>query len=285
MNIGKFKLTVIETPQFGLDGGAMFGVVPKTLWTRAYQEPDEKNRIPLTARLLVVEWDDKKMLLDTGLGDKFDEKFAKIYGVDKSQSSIELALQKKGFKTEDITDVVLTHLHFDHVGGATKFDSNGNVIPTFENAKYYVQKDQYEWALNPSIKDRASFINDNYVPLKEEGLIEFTDGEGELFPGVSMLPINGHTKGQQMIKLHDDNKSLLYLADLAPTTAHIMPAYGMGYDNTPLDTIAEKEKYFPTAFDEKSIIFFEHDAFTEACYLEENPRGGFIAGEKIKISD
>ena len=276
MNIGKFKVHVIDMPQFGLDGGAMFGVVPKNLWQRAYAEGDEKNRIPLTTRLILVEWDDKKMLVDTGLGDKYDDKFASIYNVDKSKASVEIGLHAKGFSADQITDVFLTHLHFDHVGGATKFE-NGKLVPTFPNAKYHVQKSQYDWALNPSIKDRASFINDNYIPLKENGLIELIDGEGDLFPGVRALPINGHTQGMQMLKLSDDDETLLYVTDLAPTKAHIPYAYGLAYDNLPLETIAEKEKYWPIAYEEKWKIFLEHDVFTESCYITQHPRGGFMA--------
>jgi len=281
MQIGKFKITSIETGQFALDGGAMFGVIPKALWQRAYDGGDEKNRIPLTARLLVVEWENRKMLIDTGIGTKYDEKFAKIYNLEQGKIDVEWALGNYGFNSNDITDVVLTHLHFDHVGGATKF-VNGELIPTFPNAKYYIQKEQYKWGMKPSIKDKASYMGENYVPLEREGLLELIDGTGDLFLGIKVISTDGHTKGMQLIEIEDDNKSLLYVGDLAPTTAHLPYAYGMGYDNEPLKTIEEKQKYFARAADKGSIIFFEHDVYTVAAKLEADKRG-FIVKEKIKF--
>ncbi|MDC1068646.1 MBL fold metallo-hydrolase [Candidatus Kapabacteria bacterium] len=281
MKIGKYKLKVVETSNFALDGGAMFGVVPKPLWTKAYSEPDEKNRIPLTARLMLIDTDQKKILIDTGMGDKFDEKFEKIYNVRRSETPVALGLAKHNLKCEDITDVILTHLHFDHVGGATQF-VNGEIQPTFKNAKYYVQKQQYEWALNPTLKDRASFINHNYVPLKEDGLLELIDGEGEIFPGIKLLPIDGHTKAMQMVKISDDDNTLLYITDLCPTHAHIIAPYHMGYDNFPLTVLEEKEKYLPQAYEDNWTIFFEHDHKVEAAKIT-SAKKGFIVSDTFKI--
>jgi glyoxylase-like metal-dependent hydrolase (beta-lactamase superfamily II) len=281
MNIGKFKITSIETGRFGLDGGAMFGVIPKALWQRAYDQGDDKNRIPLTARLLVVEWDNKKMLIDTGIGTKNDQKFAKIYDLEEGKIDVEWALENNGFKASDITDVILTHLHFDHVGGATKFE-NGELVPTFPNAKYHVQKEQFKWGMKPSIKDKASYMSDNYLPLEREGLLELVDGTGDLFPGIKLITTDGHTKGMQLVEIEDADKSLLYVGDLAPTTAHLPYAYGMGYDNEPLKTIEEKRQYFARAADKNSIIFFEHDVFTVAAKIEAE-KHGFVIKEKIKF--
>ncbi len=279
MQIGKFKITSIETGRFALDGGAMFGVIPKSLWQRAYHKGDERNRIPLTARLLVVEWDEKKMLIDTGIGTKYDEKFANIYDIEEGKIDVEWALGEKGFTASDISDVVLTHLHFDHVGGATKIE-NGKLVPTFPNAKYHVQKEQFAWAMKPSVKDRASYTSDNYLPLEREGLLELVDGTGDLYSGIKLISTDGHTKGMQLVEIEDEGESLLYVGDLAPTTAHLPYAYGMGYDNEPLKTITEKQEHFTRAEGKNSVLFFEHDVFTIAAKIESGKRG-FVVKETI----
>lgn len=283
MNIGDYKIHVIETTGFGLDGGAMFGVIPKPLWSKAYAEPDEKNRIPLTARLLLLESSDKKILIDTGIGEKYDDKFSKIYDVDLSKTAVEHGLKAKGFTSDDVTDVLLTHLHFDHAGGATE-NVGGEIKPVFKNAKYYVQKDQFNWALNPTPKDRASFMNENYVPLKDDGLLELMDGEGEIFPGITSHLVHGHTKAMQMFKISDEKESLLYITDLCPTHAHIGAPYHMGYDNFPLTVLEEKVKYLPQAYEEKWKIFFEHDHECEIGILGAAKRG-FVVEEKHKLED
>lgn len=283
MQIGKFKINTIDTGIFHLDGGAMFGVVPKALWSKKYNQGDELNRIPLAARPLLIEFDNKKILVDTGNGNKRDAKFCQIYGIDNSLGDISKGLSKFGLKSDDITDVILTHLHFDHAGASTIVE-NGKIIPTFPNAIYYVQKEQYDWALNPTDKDRASFIKDDYSPLFDEGLLRFTCGEQELFDGISVIPVNGHTKSLQMVKIDDGNESLLYVADLAPTSAHLAYTFGLAYDNFPLTTMEEKKKIFPVAYENNTIICFEHDAFIQACRLVDTGKG-FGVGEIIKISD
>ena len=279
--LGEFKIHSIDTCVFGLDGGAMFGVVPKNLWSKKYHSGDEQNRIPLAARPILIEYGDKKILIDTGNGTKYSEKIANIYNINLEESDIENALKNKGFSADDITDVILTHLHFDHAGGSTKY-VNKEITPVFRNAKYYVQKEQYEWALNPTEKDRASFMNENYVPLKDSGLMELIDGPGELFPGIELINTYGHTKALQMIKLKSDNQSLLYLADLCPTNAHLHYSFSMGYDNFPLTTLEERKKYLPIAYEEQTIVFFEHDAFMKAGKLKSTEKG-FEIGEIIEI--
>lgn len=273
INIGRFNIDVVDTGNFALDGGAMFGVVPKALWSRFYSEGDETNRIPMSSRPLLIQFDDKKILVDAGNGTKMPEKLMKIYGIDIVKSQIELGLAKLNLKPEDITHFIYTHLHFDHAGGSTKYNENGEVIPVFSNAKHYVQKQQYQWALNPTLKDRASFINDDFMPVDAEGLLEKLDGEGELFPGIRVIPIDGHTKSMQMIRIEDGGKSLLFMADLAPTNAHVRVPFVMGYDNFPLTSIQEKQKYFPRAYEEKSLLVFEHDAFIQAGYLNSDEKG------------
>ncbi len=283
MKSGKFQIDVVDTGIFALDGGAMFGVVPKPLWSKAYDKGDEKNRIPLASKPLLIRWNDKIVLVDTGNGTKYDEKFVKIYDIDVEKSDMDLALSKYNLKTSDITDVILTHLHFDHVGGATN-NNNGNIEPAFPNAKYYVQKEQYEWALNPTEKDRASFMNFNYVPLKEEGVLELIDGKGEIFPGINVIPVYGHTKAMQMLDIDTGKDRFLYPSDLSPTAAHFRTPFVMGYDNYPLTTIEEKKKYFSKAYEENAIIILEHDAFRQAIRLGTD-KNNFIAKEEVLISE
>lgn len=283
MNIGKFKVDVLDTGVFTLDGGSMFGVVPKALWAKAYHPGDELNRIPLSARPLLVRWDDKKILIDTGNGDKFSDKLANIYSIDKTKSSLEVALKQFDLKPEDIDAVILTHLHFDHVGGATK-KIGDKIIPTLPNAKFYVQKDHLNWAKNPTEKDRASFFKDDFMPLLADGLLETIDGEGEIFQGISVIPVNGHTKSMQTVKITDGGTTLYYCADLCPTNAHVPIPYVMGYDNFPLIAIEEKKKIMPQAYEEGWILCYEHDVFYQASTVKSTEKG-FISGEKINISE
>lgn len=282
MQLGKFKVDVIETGIFYLDGGAMFGVIPKAIWGTVYNNGDELNRIPLEARLMLIRWDEKIILVDTGNGNKLKAKIAERYGINLDKSSVELYLSKFDLKPEQITDVILTHLHFDHCGGATKIE-NGKIVPTFPNAKYYVQKEQYNWALKPTEKDRASYFTENYVPLKEEGMLELLDGDVDIYPGISVISISGHTKSMQLTKIHDEGKSILFCADLCPTSAHIPIPYVMGYDNEPLKTIEEKKLILPKAYEEGTIIVYEHDAFKQASKIKSFDKG-FFAGEEVVIS-
>ncbi len=281
METGKFNIRTIDTGLFGLDGGSMFGVVPRTLWAKSYSEPDTQHRVPLAARPLLVEWDNKKLLIDTGNGDKWDEKTAKMYGIDVNSSNMEKALSQYGITPAEITDVILTHLHFDHAGGSTK-KVGSELIPTFPNAKYYVQKDHFGWAVKPTEKDRASFIPENYTALKEHGVLEFTEGDGELFSGISVIPVFGHTMAMQMVKISDTEETILYCADLMPTSAHVPYPYIIAFDNYPLTTLEEKKKILPQAYEEQWIIVFEHDAFRQAARLIEAKKG-FAAGPGIDI--
>lgn len=283
MKSGKYQIDIVDTGIFGLDGGAMFGVVPKALWKKAYNEGDEENRIPLAAKPLLIQFDDKKILVDTGNGTKYDEKFQKIYKIDVLSSDFDIALKPFNITRNDITDVILTHLHFDHAGGAT-ISLNGELQPTFPSAKYYVQKEQYNWGLNPKMKDRGSFMSNDFIPLKEDGLLELIDGEGKIFDDITVYPINGHTRAMQMVKLNTGVDNFLYLCDLSPTKAHIPYSFGLGYDNFPLTTLEEKQKYFPIAFEEQWTLIFEHDAFFQAAKLIDTPKG-FRPGEEIIITE
>lgn len=282
MKSGKYNIDIVHTGIFGLDGGAMFGVVPKSLWKKAYNEGDELNRIPLAAKPLLIQYDNKKILVDTGNGTKYTDKLQKIYNIDVISSDFDIALKPFGIKREEITDVILTHLHFDHAGGST-ININGEIQPTFPNAKYYVQKEQFVWGMNPRLKDKGSFMHNDFVPLKSDGMLEIIDGEGKLFDDITLYPINGHTRAMQMVHLDTGDDKFLYLCDLAPTKAHISYSYGLGYDNFPLTTIEEKQKYFPRAFEEQWTLIFEHDAFYQAGKLIDTPKG-FAVGEEIIIT-
>lgn len=281
MIANNFTIKTIETGIFGLDGGSMFGVVPKTFWTKAYSEPDESNRIPLSARLLLIELGEKKILIDTGNGNKFNEKLQKIYNIKPDESNLQKALIRNGINPESITDVILTHLHFDHCGGSTI--ANGNdIIPTLPNAKYYVQKEQFFWAMKPSEKDRASYFVENYEPLFTNGVLELIEGHFQLFPNVELIPLFGHTPLMQAVKIYMDSQIYFYPADLIPTSAHIKIPYILAFDNFPMTTLEEKKQYLRQAVDENWIIIFEHDAFVKAGRVAFQD-GDFLLSEKVDI--
>ena len=282
IEIKNYTIDLIETCRFGLDGGAMFGVVPKALWQRAYAEADSKNRIPMAAKALLLRSTDKVILVDTGNSPFMSQKLLDIYGIDFSRYNIEGSLQKLGVKPDDVTDVILTHLHFDHTGGSVVEDGK-DLVPRFPNAMYHVQKKHYAWAQKPSLKDRASFVSEMFEPLSQCGVLDFTDGAGELFPGIEMVPLHGHTPFMQGVKVSDGNKTLFYPADLMPTGAHVALPYGMAYDNQPLETLAEKMKYHPQMADEEWTVVFEHDALRQAATIVRTERG-FALGDEIEIT-
>jgi len=280
MKIGPYTIDPVETGRFALDGGAMFGVVPKPLWSRT-NPADDRNRITLAARALLLRDGKRTILVDNGNGSKFTEKLRDIYRLDNSSSDLVASLASLGVSPEDVTDVILTHLHFDHAGGSTAI-SDGRAVPAFPNAKYYVQREHWAQAMNPTPKDRASFFPDDYMPLKREGVLEFTDGEGELFPGVGVLVMNGHTAAQQLPLISDGTTTLLFCCDLFPTTAHIPLPYVMAYDLRPLTTMAEKESVLERADAGRWILFFEHDPETAACTVRRGEKGiAFDAAVRI----
>lgn len=282
MITGKFKVDAVETGIFGLDGGAMFGIVPKALWSKTYHPGDQLNRIPLASRALLVRWDKRILLIEAGNGNKMNEKFRSIYNIDIKKSSLDFALLPFGIKPEDVTDVILTHLHFDHAGGSTTI-RNGKVVPTFPNARYYIQKDHLKWAKSPTEKDAASFITDNYESLITDGMLETLDGEGEIYPGIHVKPFFGHTQAMQVVTIHDAQQSLLYCADLIPTSAHIQVPFIMGYDNNPLITLKEKKTVLPRACEENWIVIFTHDAFMQAATIDMTDKG-FKCRNKVELT-
>ena len=281
MKIGKYKLSIIESGSFGLDGGAMFGIIPKVLWQKTNLS-DEANRVRLSTRHLLLESDSKKIIIDTGMGEKWDEKMKSIYAVDE-KLSMNFALAQKGLKVDDITDVILTHLHFDHTGGST-VSRNGKLEPAFPNAKYYVQRQNYDWAINPSDRDKGSYIKENFQPLFEEGVLNFINGNGQFDDEIEFIVINGHTFGQQMVKIFDSSNTFLFCSDLMPFVSHIPLPYIMGYDIQPLVTLEEKKKILKQALDEEWKLFFGHDP--EIAFATVKKFGeGYITDEKFSSFD
>ncbi|MCB0712992.1 MAG: MBL fold metallo-hydrolase [Ignavibacteriae bacterium] len=282
MQIGSYRVDLIETCRFALDGGAMFGVVPKNLWSRAYPHVDEQNRIAMAARSLLIRGEGKIIVVDAGCGHKMEEKLENIYALDHSTFTLRTGLGEHGVTPEEVTHFIYTHLHFDHAGGSTVLDESGNPVPLFPNARHYVQKEQLTWGRNPTDKDRASFMPGNWEPVVERGLLEELDGDGELFPGIELRTVNGHTRAMQMVIVRDDSGGLVYPADLMPTSAHIGYPYIMGYDNFPLTTLEEKKTFIPEAYERNWLLCFEHDAFTDAVKIKPGKRG-FEVEEEVTL--
>lgn len=271
MQIGSYEVSAIETGEFALDGGAMFGVVPKTLWGKRIRV-DEKNRIDMRLRCLLLQGAGKNILIDDGMGTKWDEKMSEIYRLDYSRFTIKKSLAEHGLTPDKITDVILTHLHFDHAGGSTTV-ANGKLIPTFPKATYYVQKENLEWAKNPKLKDRASYIKEDWEPLLKEGVLKIIDGEKEILPGIQMKLFYGHTQGIQLPLISDGKTKLFFCGDVIPTSVHLGVPWVMAYDNFPLTTIEEKKKILEQAAKEKWILVFEHCPLVAASFIEKTEKG------------
>jgi len=266
------KLYTINTGNLKLDGGAMFGVVPKSLWAKKYPA-DENNLCNWSMRCLLVEDGDRKILIDNGFGDKQDKKFTRHFHLN-GEDALESSLAKHGFKPDDITDVLLTHLHFDHCGGSIKYNKNHTeLIPAFKNATYWISKVQWDWATNPNSREKASFLDENILPIKESGRLKLIDKEGELFQNVSIRFFNGHTEGQAIPFIRYKGKTIVYVADLMPSSAHIPLSWNMAYDIHPLLTLKEKNAFLNEAVENDYILFFEHDINHECCNLQRTERG------------
>ncbi|MBU0508089.1 MBL fold metallo-hydrolase [bacterium] len=281
MRIGPYKVSAIEAGDFRLDGGAMFGVVPKVLWNRT-NRADELNRIEMVMRCLLIEDADRKILVDSGAGDKEGQKFTDMYAVDNTQNSLLRSLAALAIKPEQITDVIHTHLHFDHAGGSTRLDS-GRVVPMFPNARHYVQKRHWVHALNPTDRDRASFFDHNYRPVQEAGLLELVEGDTELFPGVELIVHDGHSPAMQSVRVFGGDSSIWFPADLIPLSVHVPLPYIMGYDLFPMTTLAEKKRLLPRALEEKWILVYEHDPRITASLLTRDLRGQIVRGETVTL--
>jgi glyoxylase-like metal-dependent hydrolase (beta-lactamase superfamily II) len=281
MTIGSYTVSLIETGDFRLDGGSMFGVVPKVLWSRT-NPADEQNRIAMTMHCLLVEGNGKKILVDTGVGHKEKDSFLEIYAVDFSRHTLENSLAVRGIQPQDITDVILSHLHFDHCGGSTVLE-DGRAVPRFPNARHHVQRRHFEHALHPTERDRASFFPHNYLPLREAGLLDLVDGDTELFPGIQLMVAEGHTPAMQTVKIQSGEQTVWFAADVIPMSAHVPLPYIMGYDLFPLTTLEEKKRWLPQALAEKWIIVYEHDPVLWASRITANERGQLAAGERVDL--
>jgi glyoxylase-like metal-dependent hydrolase (beta-lactamase superfamily II) len=276
------KLQLFNIANFRTDGGAMFGVVPKVLWSRVYSS-DENNLIVLTLRSLIVETAGHVVLVDTGWGDKQDEKFFRHVYVHNGEGLTE-GLKKRGYSPESITDVVLTHLHADHCGGGLKKRTTGEGCElTFPNAAYHVSRTQWEWAVKNNLREADSFLEENILPLKESGHLKFVEVDGELFPDFSVRICYGHTPGLMIPIIIYNNRTLVYTGDLIPTIAHLPLIWNMSYDIESLKTIEEKDRLLKEAIDRNYILVFQHDEHHECCTLEMTHKG-IRAKEKFDFS-
>ena len=261
----------IETGNFKLDGGAMFGVVPKSIWQKSYPA-DENNLCNWALRCLLVVDGDRKILIDNGIGEKQDEKFLKHYYLN-GDDSLSGSLEALGYSTDDITDMVLTHLHFDHCGGSISKTKTGELVPAFKNATYWISKKQWDWAVNPNRREKASFLKDNILPIKENGKLRLVEDDGDLFENFHVKMFNGHTDGQMIPMIKYNGRTIVFMADLLPSTAHVPMPYVMAYDTRPLITMQEKKEFFNEVIEKDYVLFFEHDLYNECCTLEETEKG------------
>ena len=279
--LGDLEVHAIVDCFFALDGGAMFGVVPRVLWQKKHP-PDDSNRIRLAARTLLVRGAGRAMLVDTGMGAKWDDKHRRMYGLEGEGGGLLPALAALGLKPADITDVVVTHLHFDHAGGATTRTPEGALEPTFPSATYWIQRANWDWAVHPNDREKASYLRDNFEPLERAGRVRLLDGEQELWPGVSVLVSHGHTRGQQMVRVTGGGRTVFYPGDLIPTASHLRTAWTMSYDIEPLKVMEEKSKLLEVAARENWIVCFEHDATLAACTVQTDS-GGWSVREPVTL--
>lgn len=266
MKIGDYKIYPVETSEFGLDGGAMFGIIPKPLWEKK-APADEMNRIEMVTRSMLLVSNNRKILIDTGNGTKWAEKFKQIYRIDTSRYNMVNSLKNLGFSAEDITDVICTHLHFDHVGGNTEY-VNGKIAPTFPNAKYWMPKENWDLANSPSEKDQGSFMELDWKVLAENGMINLVSGKEPFLPGIDLVMSYGHTTGQMHPVISDGTNTIMYCGDLIPMAAHIPLPWVMAYDIMPVKTVEEKRNLLPKVVDENWMLFFEHDPLIRACTVQ-----------------
>jgi glyoxylase-like metal-dependent hydrolase (beta-lactamase superfamily II) len=265
------QLHSIDTGFFKLDGGAMFGVVPKTMWNKL-NPADENNMCTWAMRCLLIEDGNRLILVDNGIGNKQDEKFFGHYYL-HGDATLEKSLKALGFGFDDITDVFLTHLHFDHCGGSIVRTNDDKLIPAFKNATFWSNENHWKWATQPNAREKASFLKENILPIQESGQLKFTTDGAELFPGVKIKYMNGHTDGMMLPHISYKGKTIVFMADLLPSAAHIPVPYVMAYDTRPLLTLEEKAAFIHEAQANDYILFFEHDPVHECCSLQMTDRG------------
>ncbi|MBL4656525.1 MAG: MBL fold metallo-hydrolase [Flavobacteriales bacterium] len=285
------KLHPIEAGNFKLDGGAMFGVVPKSLWTRT-NPADENNMINMAARCLLIEDGDRLTLVDTGMGNKQSEKFFSFYFM-YGDNTLEGSLNLKGFTSDDVTDVILTHLHFDHCGGSINWnDDKTGYSPAFKNATYWSNELHWKWATEPNGREKASFLKENILPIQESGQLNFVANDGgddvlktaDILPGINAHFANGHTEAQMLPTIQYKDRTVVFVADLLPTHGHIPLPYVMGYDTRPLLTLEEKGKFLAEAAEKNYVLFLEHDPDIE-CITVQKTEKGVRLDESFKLSE
>jgi len=274
MQFGEFELTPLLDGYFRLDGGAMFGVVPKTLWEKR-TAADERNRITMGMRPLLVRGAGPLMIIDAGCGDKLDAKFADIYGFDRREN-LDVTMARAGVRAEDIDVVLASHLHFDHAGGFTARDASGIVTPRFANARYLVNAGELEDATHPHERNRASYFAENYVPLREAGVLDLTQDDQVIVPGIRVRRTGGHTRFHQIVYLESAGNTAVFAADLLPTIAHVDVPWIMAYDLYPMDTLDFKRAFIKEAIEREYIIFFEHDPAIPAGYIRQEGRRLYV---------
>ncbi len=275
------RLYSIETGNFKLDGGAMFGVVPKSLWSKAYKA-DANNLVNLAMRALLVDTGSRKVLIDNGLGEKLDDKFLSFYFLN-GDDSLEKSLSKFSYSLDDITDVIMTHLHFDHCGGGVKFENNMPVL-TFKNATYWTSKQQWENAMNPNVREKSSFLEMNLIPIQESGKLKLIKDDFNLIPEIKLKLYNGHTTGLIVPFIKYLDKTIVYVADLIPLAGNIPLSWISAYDIEPLKSMNEKEQFLNEAYENNYILFFEHDIDIECCTLKKTEKG-IRMDKTLKLSD
>ena len=277
---GQLELLPLFDGFFRLDGGAMFGVVPKPLWERR-APADARNRIHLGLRPLLVRGE-RTVLIDAGIGDKMDEKSVDIYGIDRSEH-LQSSLRRAGVRPQDVDVVLATHLHFDHAGGFTIIGDDARPVPTFPRARYLIRRDEWLDATHPHERNRASYLPENFVPLDAAGVIDLTEGDQEIMPGVRVVRTGGHTMHHQMVIIESSGRTAVFAADLMPTAAHVDAPWIMGYDLYPMDTLAFKRTFLREAIDHEYLILFEHDPRIVAGYIRH--RDGRTAVEPVIVHD
>jgi glyoxylase-like metal-dependent hydrolase (beta-lactamase superfamily II) len=290
MRFGDYRVEVVPDSVFRLDGGAMFGVVPRNLWSRICP-PDEQNRIRMNMNCLFIEAGRERVLIETGIGDKWSGKQADLYGIERQRPLSQSLKAIAGVSPEEITIVVNTHLHFDHAGGNTVLDETGRAVPAFPNARYFVSRREYEHAEAPHERDRASYLPVNWRPVRESGQLELKDEQYEVLPGLLMETVAGHSRTMQCVRLQQGARVLYGFADLIPMRAHVPLAWIMGYDLYPVETLEAKKRLLPQAAREDWLCLFYHDPDEPLCKVIEDEDGklravgyeeaqdGFIPGE------